>query len=148
MGPRYPVFPGAEYLEEAQEWGLAVEKGGGVLQGGLERGLPQAWHPMWTGWVWWTQPLSDCRKRDSSSRPASCAPNSGGLVQRRAARLLDEAGPAPGGGPVPTSGGGVGSSRGGCRGLGGSGCWPPKRDETEGPLTAGVGKKEVNSRSF
>lgn len=72
--------------------------------------------------------------------PVPQASRSGGLVQRRVARLLDVARLVLGGGAVPTNGGGVG-------GLCQAGCWPPKWLEPEGLFSALVGKKEVN-RSF
>lgn len=70
--------------------------------------------------------LRDCRKCDSSTPPASWASSSGGLVQRRAARSLDEARPALGGGPGPTSRRWAGRPEG-------RGCWPPKGSGIGGP---------------
>lgn len=62
------------------------QRGSGV--GGLDR-LPAS--------------LRDCRKSDSSTRPASSASNSGGLVPGSTARLSEEARPVLGGGPGPAS---------------------------------------------
>lgn len=147
VGPRYPVFPGAEYLEEAQERGLAVEKGG-VLQGGLERGLPQAWHPCGLGGSGGPSlsPTAGSVTHPHVLPPVPqtlavwCREGRPGCWMRPGLRL--------GEGQYPQAEVGWAAPREGVEASGGSRCWPPKRDETEGPLPAGVGKKEVNSRSF